>query len=1020
MRTRDLPIGGSLIRGFFTGLLVAIAGSVVVAVPIGYLRWSAKRTAAALAEAHGFQEAGDLAAASIAYDRYSLLAGMAADPDAIVDRALVALEVASAADATPTQVSRAIEATNTAIRRRSADVRLRQRLAELQLDQGNFLDAREHLVAMREAVGQTAGEGDLAEIDLRLARTWLGTGDHPRAMKILADLTGFMSDSRSFAPGDPVASAPPEAYLLLADILRDRLGDKDAAARVVERCATAHPDEAAALVPLVSLLLSRNEPQAALETACRAATLAPSDSSALVARAQALMATGDVLAAGTALTEAVRRCPADSFALTMALRYVPGDAPTEQMLALIDAAMGQLPKHENDMLAFLARMTLDEATLPEFARALEGAAEKLEADHPVVTVLRARLLAAQGRCCAAEKPLLEVRAIVPAHAKGQIDASLGQCLATLGDYDEALVVYQRLEQDPFLWWRGCLGVAEMRLALGQRAAAAEAMRKLEIRAKKAVTAENVAGLFDVIIPTLSLITRVTAAQPVGEQDWSFVDRRLELLQATPEADTSPALAVVRAERLAAEGDIEGALAVLPASTATALPSQADPLRLSLIVRSDGIEAMRAALADLPESRRDRGQVLEAVARAEALHATGDERDWLRSIASAAERITDGPEAVQLLDFLAGLATRAGWPDEARALWTRAAERLPKDFRAPLALALDSARRGDAAAAAKALGQIDAIEEETSSRRRLAAAAALVAAVRSTRGENSAPLPDAQRKQLDEARALLRGARDVRKRWQAIAALSFDVESLAGDHAAACAQIEQAVAWGPRDPGLIREFATSLARNRRLAEAEALMDLITPAGIPGGDRLAIDLLLEDRDYPAAADRAMSVVDPASADTATLTWLGRLCLRAGMRAQAADVFTRATRIDPSNSDVWISLARFRMSEGDADAAAAAIAAGLDSVAEDNRRLLSARGAAALGRTAEAEREFRDGVRQARGDAGFAACLVDHLIEWDRDGDARAFLEEVIAGRWGDRKVLLLWARSRLAGLRDGAWR
>ena len=1017
-RAQALTNGGCLNRRFLFGLIAAIGGLVAAAVAVGYLRWTARDTTAVLAEARQLRASGDLASAARAYDRYLHLAGKAADSDAVVDRALIALEVASEADATPTQVYSAINAANAAIRRRSTDARLRRSLAELQLANGNYREAREHLLAVRDSLAQATAEGDPAEIELLLARTWFGTGDHRQAMTIVADLTGFSTESRSFTSGDPAPFAPLQAYLLLADILRDRIGDADAAARVVERCAKAHPDDPAALVPFVWLMLSRDEPRSALEAASRAAALAPSDASALVAYAQALSATGDVAAAAAAFTEAVRRCPSDSFALTAALREFPQGGTTEQILTLVGAAFDQLPKNESDVLAFLASMTLDYAAWREFARVLDGASERLRADHPAVIVLQARLLAARGHWSAAERPLQKARALVPKHSKATIDVLLGQCLAKLGDHDEAIEVYHRLKQGQFLWWKSSLGAAEVWLALGQPSAAAEEVRKVEIASRKAVTSENVARYFDSIVPTLTPIIRVTAAQPVEERDWSFVDHQLELLQATPQAPASAALAAVKAEMLAARGDVEGALAMLPDPSSDALASLFDPLRLSLIARSDGVEPMRTALAALPDSRRDRGQVLEAVALAESRRARGDEREWLRSIASAGDRIIDDSEAVQLLHFLADLATKAAWMDEARGLWSRATQRLPTDFRAPLALALEAARTGDATAAAQALEQIDAIEDQDSARRRLAAAAALVAAVRTARSDESAPLTSAQLEQLEEARALLRGTSEARKRWQAVASLSSEIESIAGNQAAAVAQLEQAVAWGPRAPELIREFATSLDRNRRHAEALSVRDSITPASFLGGDRLAIDTLLAERDYSAAADRAISSVDLAKADSATLIWLGRLCSRAGMQAESSRFFNQATRVDPSEPDAWIRLAEFLASEGEEDAAVAAIGAGLDSVSENDRLLLSARGAAVLGRTAEAEDALRDGVRQARGDTRFAAYLVDHLVERGRVDQAIVFLKEVVDLKWGDRRDFLLWAKSRLAGLRAGA--
>ncbi len=1005
-------------RALSIAIVLVLGGFVTAGGLAAYRHRSTARVHAALATARQLQATGDTSAAVQAFDTYLALAGKAADPDALVDHGLLALDLAAKPDASTPAVDRAIAIATTAIPRRPTDMRLRRRLAELQLSKGLFPEAREHLLVIREAIARGAVEEDPAEIDLRLARTWLGTGDHRQALTIVAKLTGFRLDSGTVAESEPGATAA--AYLLLAEILRDRLADSEAANRVLERCAKTHPDDPAALVPYVAVLWSRKEPQQALEAASRAAALAPTDPTAVLTHAYALLAAGDVAAAIPALLDAVRRFPWDKELFAAAASHVAMQGTSDQTLTLLDAALERFAVDEATVLHFLATMTVDSTTWPDFARRLDEARERFGADNPAVVVLQARVLEARGHWAAAERPLLQARSLVSESAKANVDLMLAGCFAAVGDLDETVAACQRVEQDPFAWPHGMLGLADARLALGHAEAAAEIVTDME---RRTATTKMTVIRLNLVLPALTKYIRVTAAQPDESRDWRRIDAILDELTTAAGSDSDPRLAMTRSELLAAKGDLDAALDALPTGDTVVSSPRLDALRLSLIARRDGIAAMRAARAAMPGPRRDRGQVLDAAARAEARNAKGDERGWLNALAAASDRIDDAAEAVQVLHLLAGFAKRAGWKDDARAIETKALQRLPTDFRAPLALALDAARTGDVAAAKSALAQLEGIEGKGSPRLRVAAAASLVAAVRGERADGrdgSQRLTDSQRRRLEEARALLRDAADVRKRWQAIAALSSDIESIAGNQDAAFANLEKAVACGPRDPGLIREFAAALDRNRRHADAESLMDSITPAGFAGGDRLAIESLLDDRDFPAAADRATSVVDPATAGTATLTWLGRLCFRAGFRARAADFFAQATRIDPANPDVWIRLARCRMSEGEKKAAAAAIAAGLDSVAEDDRRLLAARGAAALGRTAEAERELRDGVLLAGGDVSFAACLVEHLIAWGRGGDAQAFLQEVVDGRWGDRAELKSWAKFRLARLRDGAWR
>jgi Flp pilus assembly protein TadD len=279
---------------------------------------------------------------------------------------------------------------------------------------------------------------------------------------------------------------------------------------------------------------------------------------------------------------------------------------------------------------------------------------------------------------------------------------------------------------------------------------------------------------------------------------------------------------------------------------------------------------------------------------------------------------------------------------------------------------------------------------------------------------------AQRTQLDEARKLLVEARSERKRWQPVEALSADIELIAGKVGTAVGHLQRARAYGPDDPRLTRLLADTLDRFGRRTDADRLRETIAPAGLGGGDRLVIDSSLASNDFPAAAERALAVIDVETADVDTLVWLGRLCERAEMQERAGELFTRVTRTDPSNTDAWIWLARWQMSQGAKDAADETIAAGLLAVPEDQRRLFAARGAAVTERVAEAERLFREAAEQAGGTIAPAAFTVDFLVAQKRGKEAEAFLQAIIDSVGGDRREVKSWATQRLADLRDVSWK
>ena len=413
-----------------------------------------------------------------------------------------------------------------------------------------------------------------------------------------------------------------------------------------------------------------------------------------------------------------------------------------------------------------------------------------------------------------------------------------------------------------------------------------------------------------------------------------------------------------------------------------------------------------------------------MARAESRHASGDDRGWLQSIAAATDRIASPEEAVQTLQTLAGVAHAAGWHDEARAVWARAATRMPNDFRPPLAVAIDAARAGDTDPGAKAASEVVALEGKNSPRARVAAAAALVAAARAgvsgTASSGPAKVSDAQRKQLDEAKKLLVEARSERKRWQPVEILSADIELIAGKVGTAVGHLQRAWAYGPEDPGLTRLLVDTLDRFGRRTDADRLRETIAPEGLGGGDRLVINSLLASNDFPGAADRTLALIDVETTDFATLVWLGRLCERAGMQERAGELFTRVTQTAPANPDAWIWLARWQVSQGEKKAAEEMITAGIRAIPEDQRRLLAARGAAVIGRLADAERLFREAAQQAGGTIAPAAYTVDFLVEQKRGKDAEAFLQEIIDNLGANPYEIRSWAAERLADLRDVSWK
>ena len=531
---------------------------------------------------------------------------------------------------------------------------------------------------------------------------------------------------------------------------------------------------------------------------------------------------------------------------------------------------------------------------------------------------------------------------------------------------------------------------------------------------------HVARVFDMVVGTLSPMIGVSAKRPSAERNWTALESMVDALGGLPRGASDQRIARARVELLAARGDLDRAYESLPPPTDDSTAPQIDALRISVVEKRDGLDAMRAAVAALPRWRFTRPVVLTAAARAEASRASGDDRQWLRSHAAASDELRDANRAVQVLQELAALARNAGWDDEVRAVWEKAASRLPNDFRPHLFLAIDAARRGDADTAAAAAARVVATEGRGSPRGRVASAAAIIAAVRSEM-EGASPVDagadDSHATRLQEAQALLLEAENDRRNWQPVAVLRAAVESLQGRPFAAARHLQRAVDLGPHDPLLVADLSAMLERCACRSDAERVDDTVAPVAVGGGDRLSIDAFIRVGDTRSAAERALAAIDADGVDLRTLLWLGRLCSRGGLHHEAAELATKATRSFPTSPDAWLRLVRCRQVESEA-AAESALAEGCDAVSPEDRRLLEARGEAFLRRNSEAFASFLEAIEHGGDDVAPAGFLVDFLVEQSRPKEGEKFLQSVIDGRWGERSVLQKWAVARLGSLRgDG---
>jgi len=1039
-------------RFLLTILIVAFVGGLVLAVPVAIHRWSARLASGAATTLDAARQAaadGDDDGAIERYRAYVDNAGPNPDPAALEAYALLLLRRAARPKPRGSEVAAAFDAAEVAIRQRPESVELRRQLGAVKLAAGKPIEAREHLLIVRDAIARGASTADANDIDLLLAKSWAATGDYDRAASILARLIGFDLGEQTFAVAEApegTAPGPPadaEAFLLLARLLGERLRAEAAADVVLERAHELHPDDVEALLAYTRMKAAANDTAAARAAAARAAEVDPTNAAAILADAQMKSSGGDPAAATAAFAAARAQFPDHKGIFLAATGHCQRSGTENETLELLAEGLSKYAD-EPPFMAFLAAMKLGPDSLAPFQQALDDARTQRAADHPALLLLEARLLLERHQWYRAEQLLGRSRALVPVATKRHIDFMLAACHDRLGDDDLRLEVYKRYLKAGATPDFILSELAGAQLDLGQTDAALSTARTLERQLVESAGAEDDgdggegASSGRVLLEGLSTLMDVERTQPAAKRDWSTAWKLLAELETKPwEAPWQ--LALPRAEILASAGDTAAALAILaPFLEENPQLHELQARRLTWLSKQDGIDAVREAFAQMPPATRAQPKLLLALAAAERDAAAGDDRAWMEQIALLADALPDATDGLEVFVVLADMAAEAGWLEASSAMWRRGAKVKPDDVRPPLGLALLAARKWDVdearasagpaafSAAAAAAAEVAKLDGADTPRSQVALAAALLAEARAgERGMVITPsvphrMPAKEAALLWNASQRLVEAANDRPTWQPIAALAGEIALVRNDLSAAIEQFKQARAFGPDNAPLTRDLVATLTKAGRFAEANLLQATVAPAELGGAVRTSIEAEMRAGDLEAAAERTLRAVDVEHADAETLLWLGRLCARAGRREEAGALFLRATETAPGNPNTWLWLARWEVAGGSREAGEGVIARGIEMVPEGARKLLAARGAVTVGRPDDAERDFLTAVAGSGDDLAPAGHTVDFYLQQGKPKQAEAFLEKLIgsvAGN-GSRNNLESWAVRRLDGLRATA--
>ena len=470
-----------------TILLLACLGGLALVVPVAVRRWSARMAASAASKLDAAKQAavdGDDDGAIERYWAYLDAAGPNPDPAALEAYALLLLRRAARPKPSDNEVAAAFDAAEMAVRQCPESVELRRRLGELKLATGKPIEAREHLLIVREAIERGTSTDEAAAVELLLAKSWAESGDVDRAAPIFARLIGFNLEEQAFAESGTAqeAGSPPpadaEAFLILANLLRERLRAPAAADVVLERAHELHPDSVKVLLAYSRMKAAAKDVPAARAAAARAAAVDPTDASAILADAQMKASGGNPAAASAAFLTARTQFPDHKGIFRAALSHFQRHGTESETLELLAEGFSKYAD-EPRFLSFVSAMKLAPESLAPFKQALDDARTQRAADHPALVLLEARLFYEQHQWYRAEPLLSRIRALVPENSKLRIDILLAICHQQLGDDDLRLALLQRYAKPGATPNFIQAGIAAAQLDLGQTDAALASVRMLE-------------------------------------------------------------------------------------------------------------------------------------------------------------------------------------------------------------------------------------------------------------------------------------------------------------------------------------------------------------------------------------------------------------------------------------------------------------------------------------------------------------------------------------------------------------
>lgn len=872
---------------------------------------------------------------------------------------------------------------------------VRRRLVEVSIESGRPLDAREHLEKLLKS---SPKDGELYHLQAR----------------VLAALTEYSAAAASLVQAIENAPEHLEYCAQLADLLQVRLKDPAQALAVLEEMVTKNSDKALAYVyrgtyrlkypnPTTSVDEGRtpkvDEPssvsdveekpaegaesestaqevsslEAALADARRAVELASDDIDVIQFAVRAMLANGKTDEAVALARRGLTLHP-DSVVVYLALADLEAKSSRrDRAISSLRRGLEAIPG-DRDLLWNLANQLLEEGEVQEAKKVLE---QLRSSGYPqlLLAYFDARLLAQQEQWLEASRQLEQLRPSLLAipEIAAQADYQLGKCYEQLHKTDLQLVAFRRAAGVDPTWVPARLGIARALLSAGQIDKAIEEYR-------------HIASLPGAPASVLEQLTRLLVISNVtlnpSRQDWQTASR---LLAQLAEIDSeSPAVPVLRADILVAQGDAEKAEELLIAARDRS-PKTIDfwLALVALAERRDDADRAERLIEEARVAAGDSVPLRLAQARQLAIRRGADAKESLRELARTADSFSND-EQINFSAGLADLARAIGDFEEAERLYTLIADKQPTNLTVRLLLIELASRAGQTESMERLLDEVQRIEGSGP----LWHYGQAVRLSLRAKEENDVKL-------YVEAEEHLAQARATRPGWSRIPLQLAHIKDAQKDEEAAIANYSQAFNLGERDPVALSRAVGLLYGRGRFLQADQLIRRLQEqqSSLSSGMTqlaTAVSLRLNEN------ERALELVTKlatTSKEPAEQIWAGRIRIALGKNSDAEQSFRRAIELDPTAPDGWVSLIQLLGRTGQIQKADETLLQAEKQISPQRAPRALAEAQETLGRLEESESRYKAALQSAPEDISLLRGLTESYLRQRRFQDATPLLARIM---------------------------